>query len=85
VNRKLSQHEMITPVNLTEMVIAALQAQLAVRPLRGRAAGQGSTDCAFVYRNYPLKEGLISARMREGGKRIGVKVYPQRLRHISAM
>ena len=64
-------------VYLTETVMAALQAYLAMR-------GEASTDHVFLYRNYPLKKDLISSRMRDGGRRIGVKVYSHRLRHTCA-
>jgi integrase len=61
-------------VYLTETTIHALQAYLAVR-------GEGSGDHVFLYRNAPLKRCLIHSQLKAAGERIGVKVYPHRLRH----
>lgn len=64
-------------IYLTEAVIAVLQAYLAVR-------GTGSGDHVFLYRNAPLSKDLIRSRLKTIGQRIGVKVYPHRLRHTCA-
>jgi site-specific recombinase XerD len=64
-------------VYLTEAVMGALKDFLAVR-------GKGSGDNVFLYRNAPLKKDLIGSRMRDCGKRVGVHVYPHRLRHTCA-
>jgi site-specific recombinase XerD len=64
-------------VYLTETVVAALQTYLSVR-------GQGPTDHVFLFRNLPLKKDLARDRIKAGGRRVGVKVYPHRLRHTCA-
>lgn len=64
-------------VYLTETTVHALQEYLAVR-------GEGSGDHVFLYRNAPLKKDLIPAQLRCAGERVGVKVYPHRLRHTCA-
>jgi site-specific recombinase XerD len=64
-------------VYLTETAIRALQEYLAVR-------GEGSGDHVFLYRNAPLKKDLIRAQLKYAGERVGVKVYPHRLRHTCA-
>ncbi len=64
-------------VYLTETAIHALQAYLAVR-------GEGSGDHVFLYRNAPVKKDLIRGRLQAVGERVGVKVYPHRLRHTCA-
>jgi len=64
-------------VYLTETAIHALQTYLAVR-------GEGSGDHVFLYRNAPLKKDLIRAHLKYAGERVGVKVYPHRLRHTCA-
>jgi hypothetical protein len=64
-------------VYFTDCVIAVLQAYLAVR-------GAGSGDHVFLYRNAPLSKSLIHSRLKTIGQRIGVKVYPHRLRHTCA-
>lgn len=64
-------------VYLTETTIQAVQAYLAVR-------GEGSGDHVFLYRNAPLKKDLIRAQIKAAGERVGVKVYPHRLRHTCA-
>jgi integrase/recombinase XerD len=61
-------------VYLTQTAIHALQTYLAVR-------GEGSGDHVFLYRNAPLKKDLIRAQLQYAGERVGVKVYPHRLRH----
>ena len=52
-------------VYLTGTVISALNDYLALR-------GEGSGDNVFLYRNAPLKKDLISSRMRDCGRRVGV-------------
>jgi integrase len=64
-------------VYLTDTAIHALQEYLAVR-------GEGSGDHVFLYRNAPLKKDLIRAQLKYAGERIGVKVFPHRLRHTCA-
>jgi len=64
-------------VYLPETAIHALQAYLAVR-------GEGSSDHVFLYRNAPIKKDLIRAQLKYAGERVGVKVYPHRLRHTCA-
>ncbi len=46
--------------------------------------GAGSGDHVFLYRNAPLKKDLVHARIKSAGERVGVKVYPHRLRHTCA-
>jgi site-specific recombinase XerD len=46
--------------------------------------GDGSGDHVFLYRNAPLSKDLIRSRLKTIGKRVGVKVYPHRLRHTTA-
>jgi len=64
-------------VYLTETAIHALQAYLAVR-------GAGSGDHVFLYRNAPLKKDIVRDQLKYAGERVGVKVYPHRLRHTCA-
>ena len=64
-------------VYLTDNVLLALKAYLAVR-------GQGSSDHVFLYRNALLSKDFIRSRLKTIGSRIGVKVYPHRLRHTCA-
>ena len=64
-------------VYLAETAIHALQAYLAVR-------GEGSGDHVFLYRNAPLKKDIIRAQLKYAGERVGVKVFPHRLRHTCA-
>jgi integrase len=64
-------------VYLTETAIHALEDYLAVR-------GEGSGDHVFLYRNAPLKKGLIRAQLKYAGEKAGVNVYPHRLRHTCA-
>lgn len=64
-------------VYLTETAIHALRDYLAVR-------GDGSGDHVFLYRNAPLKKDLLRAQLKYAGERVGVKVYPHRLRHTCA-
>ncbi len=64
-------------VYLTETAIHALQEYLAVR-------GEGSGDHVLLFRNAPLRKDLIRDRLKYAGERVGVKVYPHRLRHTCA-
>jgi integrase/recombinase XerD len=64
-------------VYLTDATVHALSAYLAVR-------GQGPTDHVFLYRNEALKKDLARSRIKDAGKRVGVKVYPHKLRHTTA-
>jgi len=64
-------------VYLTDAVIAVLQAYLAVR-------GTGSGDHVLSYRNAPRSKDLIRSRLKTIGQRLGIKVYPHRLRHTCA-
>jgi integrase len=64
-------------VYLTETTIYALGEYLAVR-------GEGSGDHVFLFRNAPLKKDLIRAQLKYAGERVGVKVFPHRLRHTCA-
>lgn len=64
-------------VYLAETAIRALQEYLTVR-------GEGSGDHVFLYRNAPLKKDIIRDNLKYAGERVGVKVYPHRLRHTCA-
>jgi site-specific recombinase XerD len=64
-------------VFLTAATLQALQAYLAVR-------GMGPTEHVFLFRNQPLCKDMIPGRIRAAGKRVGVHVYPHRLRHTCA-
>lgn len=64
-------------VYLAETAIRAVQEFLAVR-------GEGSGDHVFLYRNAPLKKDIIRAQLKYAGERVGVKVFPHRLRHTCA-
>jgi hypothetical protein len=46
--------------------------------------GQGPTDHVFLYRNEALKKDLARSHIKDAGERVGVKVYPHRLRHTTA-
>jgi site-specific recombinase XerD len=61
-------------VYLTDTAVAAVRDYL---PLRG----MGPTDHLFLYRNEPLSKDLVRGRLQAAGERVGVKVYPHRLRH----
>jgi integrase/recombinase XerC len=61
-------------VYLTDTAVGAVRAYL---PLRG----MGPTDHLFLYRNEPLSKDLVRGRIQAAGERVGVKVYPHRLRH----
>ncbi len=64
-------------VYLTDTAVAALHAYLAVR-------GAGPTSHVFLFRNLPVKKDLLHSRVKQAGERVGVKVYPHRLRHTCA-
>jgi site-specific recombinase XerD len=64
-------------VYVTDSVVNVLKEYLVVR-------GPGSGDHVFLFRNAPLKKEFIHARIATAGKRVGVKVYPHRLRHTCA-
>jgi integrase len=61
-------------VYLTDTTILALKDYLAVR-------GAGTSDHVFLYRNVLVKKDLIRAQLGCAGERVGVHVYPHRLRH----
>lgn len=64
-------------VFLTDSVVSALKAYLAVR-------GPGPTDHVFLYRNQAILKDLIHYRIKASGARTGVPVYAHRLRHTCA-
>ncbi len=64
-------------VYLAETAILAVQEFLAVR-------GEGSGDHVFLYRNAPLRKDIIRTNLQYAGERVGVKVFPHRLRHTCA-
>jgi len=64
-------------VFMTDSTVLAVQEYLAVR-------GPGPTDHVFLYRNQPISKDLVPARLKIAGERVGVKVYPHRLRHTAA-
>lgn len=64
-------------IYLTETAIEAVETYLAVR-------GEGYSDHVFLYRNAPLKKDMLRAQLKYAGERVGVKVYPHRLRHTCA-
>lgn len=64
-------------VYMTGTTVQALRGYLAVR-------GPGPTDHVFLHRNQPLCKDLVRGRIKAGGQRVGVKVYPHRLRHTAA-
>ncbi len=64
-------------VYMTDTTVHALRAYLAVR-------GMDPTDHVFLYRNEALKKDLARTRIKDAGKRVGVKVYPHKLRHTTA-
>ncbi len=64
-------------VYVTETTIRSLQEYLVMR-------GVGSGDHVFLFRNAPLKSSFINCRIKNAGERVGVKVYPHRLRHTCA-
>ena len=64
-------------VYLTPKVIRALQEYLVVR-------GPSSTEHLFLYKHVAMKHTLVAKRIKDLGKRVGVKVTPHRLRHSAA-
>jgi len=64
-------------VYLTDTTVAAVQQYLAVR-------GMGPDSHLFLYHNLPVKKDLVRSRIKLAGERVGVKVYPHRLRHTMA-
>lgn len=64
-------------IYLTETVIHVMQTYLNAR-------GTGSSDHVFLYRNAPMKKDLVRCRIKDAGTKVGVKVYPHRLRHTCA-
>jgi len=64
-------------VFMTNTTVRAVQEYLAVR-------GPGPTGHVFLYRNQPLSKDLVPGRLKAAGERVGVKVYPHRLRHTAA-
>jgi site-specific recombinase XerD len=64
-------------IYLIETSLLALQEYLAVR-------GEGYSDHVFLYRNAPLKKDMLRDQLKYAGQRVGVKVYPHRLRHTCA-
>jgi site-specific recombinase XerD len=61
-------------------------AELAVKVLKEYllCRGSGFGDHVFLYRNAPLSKCFIGCRIKAAGERVGVKVYPHRLRHTCA-
>ncbi len=64
-------------VFLTNAAAIAVMEYLQVR-------GEGYGDQVFLYRNRPVKRSLIHSRIKAAGERVGVRVYPHRLRHTCA-
>ncbi len=64
-------------VFLTQSTVQAVESYLTLR-------GPAQTDHLLIYRTRPLCKDLIRDRLRAGGKRVGVKVSPHRLRHTYA-
>jgi site-specific recombinase XerD len=64
-------------VCMTDTTVRAVREYLALR-------GSGPTDHVFLYRNQPVCKDLIRGRIKSAGKRVGVSVYPHRLRHTAA-
>jgi integrase/recombinase XerD len=64
-------------VYLTPTVTRILKDYLAVR-------GEGSSDHVFLFRNAALSKDFIRSRLKTIGMKVGVKVYPHRLRHTCA-
>jgi hypothetical protein len=62
---------------LTDIVVGAVRAYLSVR-------GLATADHLFLYGNAPVCKDLIRSRLKVAGERVGVKVYPHRLRHTTA-
>jgi site-specific recombinase XerD len=64
-------------VYISNTTIHALQEYLVVR-------GKGPGDHVFRYRNAALKKDFIRSRIQASGERVGVRVYPHKLRHTCA-
>ncbi len=64
-------------VYVTDTTVRALQEYLVVR-------GEGSGDHVFLFLNAPLNASFILSRLKSAGKRVGVRVYPHRLRYTCA-
>jgi len=64
-------------VLMTDTTVRAIQEYLVVR-------GPGPTDHVLLYRNQPVCKDLLRSRITSGGRRVGVKVNPHRLRHTAA-
>jgi len=64
-------------VFMTDTTVHAIREYLEVR-------GPGPTDHLFLYRNQPLSKDLVPTHLRVAGQRVGVKIYPHRLRHTAA-
>jgi integrase len=81
MNRKLSVRQSKgmkdRTVYLTDKVVAVLEEYLQHR-------GVGPSDHVFLFRNRALRKDLVRDRIKAAGKRVGVKVYPHRLRHTCA-
>lgn len=44
----------------------------------------GRSDHVFLYRNVPLKKGLVHSRMKDVGDEVGVHTHCHRFRHTGA-
>jgi site-specific recombinase XerD len=77
LNIRDSKNRKDRTVYVADAAAQALREYLAVR-------GGGLTDHIFLYRHAAVKQDLIRARLKELGTRIGVHVYPHRLRHTCA-
>ena len=64
-------------VFLTVPVVEALEDYLSCR-------GEVSFDYLLLYRNQPLKKDLVRNRIQAAGKRVGLEIFPHRLRHTFA-
>lgn len=64
-------------VYMTDKTINSLISYLAVR-------GKDHNGFVFLYRNSRLKRGFILDRIKNTGKKIGIKIYPHMLRHTYA-
>lgn len=61
----------------SDSTVRSLRAYMDVR-------GEGPTDHVFLFRNQPVGKDLIRGRIKAAGERVGVHVYPHRLRHTCA-
>jgi integrase/recombinase XerC len=77
LNIRDSKNRRDRTVYVADAAAQALREYLAVR-------GEGVTDHVLLYRHAAVKKDLIRARLRSMGARIGVHVYPHRLRHTCA-